>query len=343
MSDDDFREFEELARRAGSAVRAEALDADSRIGVPVEQHNRRTVWAAGALGLAAAAFIAIFVVTNTNDPKATVSVQHPSSLPATSATPSTALAPTTLPVPITGGEPAYPGCAWDGSEVVTLPVEFSPMCNALDQIAKDIAWTTWTRTEASGTGTLRWNSCASVCAQEAFAEAAAEFRFSDPAMYQGHFVFTKLFVDGAQLPEALQRRTYNLRQGLEPTPLADVDSWRESIDKGGEPVDLTDLQRMVDERQVTWRNNPYVMALQLGRIWFQSAGETFDIVETTRPNAPRRTFVITNATLGDDSVRAIRVMVDFIDGPEWRYDVASWSQQCHQGRGHQDFNTEPCL
>jgi hypothetical protein len=49
--------------------------------------------------------------------------------------------------------------------------------------------------------------------------------------------------------------------------------------------------------------------------------------------------------LGDDSVRARNYELTFerrADGT-WRIETATWTQQCHEGRGHQDFSSAPCL
>lgn len=49
--------------------------------------------------------------------------------------------------------------------------------------------------------------------------------------------------------------------------------------------------------------------------------------------------------LGDDSVRARSYQLTFTrraDGT-WRIESARWAQRCHQGRGHQEFSTAPCL
>jgi hypothetical protein len=47
----------------------------------------------------------------------------------------------------------------------------------------------------------------------------------------------------------------------------------------------------------------------------------------------------------DDSVRARRYSLTLSRRPDgtWRVDAASWSQRCHDGRGHQAFSPEPCL
>ena len=49
--------------------------------------------------------------------------------------------------------------------------------------------------------------------------------------------------------------------------------------------------------------------------------------------------------LGDDSVRARTYELAFTrrDDGTWRIESATWTQRCQQGRGHQDFTTEPCL
>ena len=49
--------------------------------------------------------------------------------------------------------------------------------------------------------------------------------------------------------------------------------------------------------------------------------------------------------LGDDSVRARRYELAFTrraDGT-WRIETATWTQRCHEGRGHQGFSSAPCL
>ena len=49
--------------------------------------------------------------------------------------------------------------------------------------------------------------------------------------------------------------------------------------------------------------------------------------------------------LGDDSVRARRYELTFTrrDDGTWKIESASWTQRCHDGRGHQDFSAEPCV
>jgi len=49
--------------------------------------------------------------------------------------------------------------------------------------------------------------------------------------------------------------------------------------------------------------------------------------------------------LGDDSVRARSYELTFTRRPDgtWRIDSATWAQRCHEGRGHQEFSSAPCL
>ena len=49
--------------------------------------------------------------------------------------------------------------------------------------------------------------------------------------------------------------------------------------------------------------------------------------------------------LADDSVRARSYDLTFTrrqDGT-WRVESARWTQRCHEGRGHQEFSSAPCL
>jgi hypothetical protein len=129
-------------------------------------------------------------------------------------------------------------------------------------------------------------------------------------------------------------------------PLDDVDSWRGTFDEEQDPIDLATLQRMVDERHPAWADDPYAMTMQFARIWFWTADETFDVLETPAPPPLRRTFVVTvpyTGDRGDDSVRAARLTVTFTGGPPWRYESAVATHQCQPGRGHQDFTTAPCI
>jgi len=57
------------------------------------------------------------------------------------------------------------------------------------------------------------------------------------------------------------------------------------------------------------------------------------------------TATLTLEGLMDDSVRAQRYELDLSrrDDGTWKVESASWSQRCHEGRGHQDFSPEPCV
>jgi hypothetical protein len=86
------------------------------------------------------------------------------------------------------------------------------------------------------------------------------------------------------------------------------------------------------------------------------AATTDEFLELEEQEGSSRSFQSTSsgdsasATLlvdgvGDDSVRARRYELTFSrrgDGT-WKIESASWTQRCHEGRGHQDFSPEPCL
>lgn len=56
------------------------------------------------------------------------------------------------------------------------------------------------------------------------------------------------------------------------------------------------------------------------------------------------TVTATSDGLPDDSVRAVRYVLEFErDGHDWRLSAATLSQRCQPGRGHQGFSPEPCI
>jgi hypothetical protein len=53
--------------------------------------------------------------------------------------------------------------------------------------------------------------------------------------------------------------------------------------------------------------------------------------------------VLTEDGLADDSVQAIRYVLEFRRaGDRWKLESARRTQRCQQGRGHQDFSPELC-
>jgi hypothetical protein len=67
-------------------------------------------------------------------------------------------------------------------------------------------------------------------------------------------------------------------------------------------------------------------------------------VTTLRGGADRRTLLITQEGLMDDSVRDQRIRLTYSRaGDEWMPGFASTQRRCHQGRGHQDWSAEPCV
>jgi hypothetical protein len=53
---------------------------------------------------------------------------------------------------------------------------------------------------------------------------------------------------------------------------------------------------------------------------------------------------VTSDGLPDDSVRAVRYVLEFRqEEAGWRVHAATTAQACQPGRGHQDFSPEPCI
>jgi hypothetical protein len=83
---------------------------------------------------------------------------------------------------------------------------------------------------------------------------------------------------------------------------------------------------------------------------FLALDKTSAAVTTLRATSPGevRNFSEVSATLDgllDDSVRAARYTVELQrnESNEWRVRAVDWAQQCHTGRGHQEFSPQPCV
>jgi hypothetical protein len=66
---------------------------------------------------------------------------------------------------------------------------------------------------------------------------------------------------------------------------------------------------------------------------------------TVRGEGSAATATLLRDGLLDDSVRVLRYDAELrrLGSGAWELVSATWSQRCHQGRGHQGFSTEPCL
>jgi hypothetical protein len=77
------------------------------------------------------------------------------------------------------------------------------------------------------------------------------------------------------------------------------------------------------------------------------AGDTLQRSFRSRPSDEEGTSATATLTLGllDDSVQSQRYRLELSrrEDDTWTIESASWSQRCHEGRGHQDFSPELCL
>jgi hypothetical protein len=66
---------------------------------------------------------------------------------------------------------------------------------------------------------------------------------------------------------------------------------------------------------------------------------------TTGEGSVSASATLTLEGLFDDSVRAQRYELELSarDDGTWEIESATWAQRCHEGRGHQDFSSAPCL
>ena len=73
-------------------------------------------------------------------------------------------------------------------------------------------------------------------------------------------------------------------------------------------------------------------------------GETVRIV-VEPDGAAGTTVTVTNEHLADDSVTAVRFVLQFLTHPDGTIELAfgTWSQRCQPGRGHDDFSAELCV
>ena len=61
-------------------------------------------------------------------------------------------------------------------------------------------------------------------------------------------------------------------------------------------------------------------------------------------NPPEVRVTLTEDGLPDDSIRAVRYVLDFErHGRRWELESARRTQRCQPGRGHQRFSPKPCV
>ena len=114
----------------------------------------------------------------------------------------------------------------------------------------------------------------------------------------------------------------------------------------GKPIPHQDFNTKVAaarERGEAWVKSPLQVALKLVGDNQECRQRNIEIKST--PEAFRDAHVvITEDGFLDDSVRGVRYELKLRRSPrgEWQVQAAAKTWRCWEGRGHQDYSTEPC-
>jgi hypothetical protein len=113
---------------------------------------------------------------------------------------------------------------------------------------------------------------------------------------------------------------------------------------GNIPVD--EFNAYIESAEPSWAFSPLRTILEFLSLDDPDARTTTVVMETGSPEGGDRAVVtVTEDGLADDSVRALRIVLEVErqgDG-SWRLLSAAWAQRCQAGRGHQDFTPELCI
>jgi hypothetical protein len=90
--------------------------------------------------------------------------------------------------------------------------------------------------------------------------------------------------------------------------------------------------------------DPTELAMELFGISEPVEGNFSESVDTVVESETQRVVTLTQTGLADDSVEGKRYRLDFVPaGENWQLDWVGDQQRCREGRGSQDWTTEPCL
>jgi hypothetical protein len=90
--------------------------------------------------------------------------------------------------------------------------------------------------------------------------------------------------------------------------------------------------------------DPTQLALELFGTSEPVEGNFSEAVDTVVESETQRVVTLTQTGLADDSVEAKRYRLDFVPaGDNWQLDWVGDQQRCREGRGPQEWTTEPCL
>ncbi|QSB16970.1 hypothetical protein JQS43_12270 [Natronosporangium hydrolyticum] len=119
--------------------------------------------------------------------------------------------------------------------------------------------------------------------------------------------------------------------------------WEEQATVDFETGEITaeGFNDLIDSETPQWAADP-VDTVEVLLHLDEPAG-TVDIDQAGGGDAP--TVVVTVSDLADGSVEAIRYEIELATGDDelYRFDTGQASWRCQPERGHQDFDTEPCL
>ena len=94
----------------------------------------------------------------------------------------------------------------------------------------------------------------------------------------------------------------------------------------------------------TWEGSAAMAATEFLRLDERTATTTTIEASASGEGEGPQTVVVTLDGLLDDSVRAERWTLEFVQEDDvYRLTEASWAQSCQPDRGHQDFSPEACV
>jgi hypothetical protein len=109
-------------------------------------------------------------------------------------------------------------------------------------------------------------------------------------------------------------------------------------------VDVEGFNEFASEVDETWEKAPALAAGEFLRLDTRTASSTSIEAESGPEGLGPTTVTVTLDGLADDSIRSERWELEFAsDDGAYRLTQARWAQRCHEGRGHTEFSTEPCV
>jgi hypothetical protein len=104
------------------------------------------------------------------------------------------------------------------------------------------------------------------------------------------------------------------------------------------------FNKHLDGVSASWAGSPLLAAAEFLRLDSKQAGKT-SVLAASRDEGATTRVTITLNRIEDDSVQAIRYVLDFErrDDGQVRLVGAQWSQKCARKRGHRSFTAADCV